>query len=444
VSVGVLVADPGGQPVSVLFRGLSFPSASDLIPRRTAATRASRQVPADEAMHHSVVWACLRLRADLISTSPVDCYRNVSSRAVGVPTPQVLETPGGPNVDIVEWLYSTQVDLDRFGNCFGLITARDGLGLPARIDLLSAEKTTVLTKDGQVTGYRHGNQVYDPVDIWHEKQFTVAGLPVGLSPIAAAALTLSTGLSAQEFAADWFAGRAIPAAHLKNTAKVLDPDQAEKVKNRFETSVKAGDVFVTGSDWEYQMLGAKASESGFLEAIHATSADLCRFLGAPGDMVDVNEKTGSVTYANITQRNLQLLIMNLGPAVTRRQRALSRLLARPRYVKLNTDAVVLRMDPASRAALNAVLLESKQRTPSEVREKDDLPPFTPEQIEELKSFDGRELSVAEAIQKVYLGVGKVITSEEARLIVNELGANLPIPGPEFPAQPAPQVTKESA
>lgn len=43
----------------------------------------------------------------------------------------------------------------------------------------------------------------------------------------------------------------------------------------------------------------------------------------------------------------------------------------------------------------------------------------------------RRLSVAEAVQKVYLGVGKVITSDEARAIVNELGGDLPVPGPEF-------------
>ncbi len=371
--------------MSLLFRSGGFETAQELIGRRRA-TRQTHRVSADDAMRHSVVWACLRLRADLISTSPVDVFRDVAGRAVEVPKPPVLVTPGGSDVDITEWLYSSQVDLDRFGNTFGLITARDGLGLPARIELLPAEGVSVLTAGGQVTGYRYLGQVYTPGQIWHEKQFTVAGLPVGLAPIAYAALSLSTGLSAHEFAANWFNGSGIPAAHLKNTGKTLDPTQAGEVKDRYNATVVDGDVFVTGADWEFQMMGAKASESGFLDAIHASSADLCRFLGAPGDMVDVNESTGSITYASITQRNLQLLIMNLGPAVTRRERALSKLLPQPRYVKLNTDAVVLRMDPATRAELNKVLLESKQRAPSEVRAKDDLPPFTPEQIAEIQAL----------------------------------------------------------
>lgn len=372
--------------MSLLFaRGSGFPTAGELIPRRRSGG-VTRSVTTDEAMRHSVVWACLRLRADLLSTSPVDVYRDVAGRAVEVPKPPVLVKPGGSRVDITEWLYSSQVDLDRFGNAFGLITARDGFGLPARIDLWAAESVSVIAQGSEITGFRHGGVVYQPGEVWHEKQYTVAGLPVGLSPLAHAALSLSTGLSAQEFAVNWFAGSGVPAAHLKNTAKKLDPAEASTIKDRFNTTVRDGDVFVTGADWEYNMLGAPASESGFLEAIHATNADTCRFLGVPGDMVDVNEATGSITYASITQRNLQLLIMNLGPAVTRRERALSDLTPKPRYVKLNTDAVVLRMDPASRAEYNATLLKSYQRAPSEVREKDDLPPFTPEQIAEIQAL----------------------------------------------------------
>lgn len=372
--------------MSLLFRSNGFPTASQLIGNRTSGRHGTRKVNAEEAMRHSAVWACLRLRGDLISTSPVDCYRKVDSRAVQVPTPPVLVNPGGAKVDITEWLYSTQVDLDRFGNAWGLITARDGMGLPSRIDLLPGEEVAVKGTGQTISEVRCGRETFSYDQIWHEKQFTVAGLPLGLSPFAAAAMSIRSYLSAQEFAADWFSGGAVPSSHLKNTAKTLDNDQAKEVKNRFNESVRTGDVFVTGSDWDYEMLGAKASESAFLDAMRYGVVDICRFLGVPSDMIDGGESSGSITYANVTQRNLQLLILNLGPAITRRERALSNLLAKPRYVKLNTDGVVLRMDPKSRADLNAVLIASKQRTPSEVREKDDLPPYTPGQVAEIQAL----------------------------------------------------------
>lgn len=49
-----------------------------------------------------------------------------------------------------------------------------------------------------------------------------------------------------------------------------------------------------------------------------------------------------------------------------------------------------------------------------------------------KSQSARMISAAEAVQKVYLGVGKMITSDEARRIVNDMtDAGLAVPGPEF-------------
>ncbi len=50
---------------------------------------------------------------------------------------------------------------------------------------------------------------------------------------------------------------------------------------------------------------------------------------------------------------------------------------------------------------------------------------------------GNEMNAVEAIQKAYLGVGKVLTSDEARELVNQYGANLAIPGPDFTEEPQP-------
>lgn len=45
------------------------------------------------------------------------------------------------------------------------------------------------------------------------------------------------------------------------------------------------------------------------------------------------------------------------------------------------------------------------------------------------SGSARQLSIVEMVQKVYLGVGTVLTSEEARAILNQAGAGLTGPGP---------------
>ncbi|MER6198016.1 phage portal protein [Streptomyces sp. NPDC001586] len=366
-------------------RTIAGPTAGELIPPRGGQRAGGVTVTSDSALRHSAVWACLRLRANLVSTMPVDVYRRVGEVKVEVPKPPVLIAPGGAEMGMMEWLYSTQFDLDRAGNCFGLITARDGLGLPARIELVPLSEVTVLVKNG-VRKYRISGTEYEANEVWHERQYTMAGLPVGLSPIAYAAWSIGEYLSVQQFALDWFGNGAVPSAHLKNTAKVISPTDADEAKRRFKAATSQQDLFVTGSDWEYKMIQADAAGADWIEAKRYGIGDIARFFDCPGDLIDA-AANGSMTYANITQRNLQFLVMNLGPAIVRREDALGSLTSKPRFVKLNSNAL-LRMDPQTRATMFATQITSRQLAPSEARELEDRQPFTESQLSEFDRLFG--------------------------------------------------------
>jgi HK97 family phage portal protein len=375
-------------------RDAQITSAEDLL-TRTREGRTNRvHVTNDTALRNAAVWACLRLRADLMSSFPIDVYRYVNGIQVEVPKPPVLVSPGGIEVGIKEWVYSTEFDLDRGGNCFGIITERtgvigpDGRGLPGRIDLVELGAVTVRGKGSTITKFVIHGKEYEPWEIWHEKQYTVAGMPLGLSPVAYAAWTIEETLSAQQFARDWFAGGAVPLAELKNTAKTVDKDAARVARENFRAAVDSSGLFVHGQDWEYKPIQAVASQSSFLEARQYGAQDIARFFGCPGDLIDVAVSGSSVTYANIGQRNLQFLIMNLGPAVGRREDAFSRkLVSGPRFVKLNTDAL-LRMDPEARARTIGQRITNRTLAPSEARALDNLPPFTEDQLAEFDRLFG--------------------------------------------------------
>lgn len=346
----------------------------------------SRPVVNNEtALRNSAVWAALRLRADMISSFPVDAYRDVDGLSVEVSKPLTLREPY-PGMSMREFLYSTQFDLDRCGNVFGIIEARNAWGLPTRIRLVPVGSVSVLVKNDRLVGYRIDGEFYAPDEVWHEKQYTVPGLHVGLSPVAYAAWSLGEYQSIQEFALDWFQNKTIPAAHLRNTTKTLDAKTSQNVKEEFMASVKAGEVFVTGQDWEYNMLAAEGAAAGWLDAKQYGLGDIARFFNVPADLIDVPvQGSANLNYANITQRNLQLLIIHLGPTAARREENLSRLLPAPRYAKLNTSSL-LRMDDETRARTLALRISSKQIVPSEARAFEDLPPFTQAQIDEFEEL----------------------------------------------------------
>ncbi len=368
-------------------------SIDDAFAGRFGRARSGTQVSSAAAMSQSVVWAAARLRADLVSLMPIDVYRKSGTAGikVTVPTPDSLTWPSqiadGHPMDMAEWMYSSQMSLDQHGNSVGVIREVDALGLPKRVDLIAAEDVAYRIKGGQILKYFINGESTDPRHIWHERQYTVAGLPVGLSPIAYAALTLSAGISAQQFAHDWFANGATPSAHIRNGEKILDVRDAERTKARFMVTTANGEPWVTGKDWTYTAIAGKAAESGFIEQMQYTDQDLCRFMGVPGDMVDVAADGGSITYANVTQRNLQLLVMNLGGAVKRREDALSAWTARPRFVKLNRSAV-LAMDDKSRAELIKMRIDARILTPDQGRAIEDLPPLTDEDYHQFDRLFG--------------------------------------------------------
>jgi hypothetical protein len=249
----------------------------------------------------------------------------------------------------------------------GLITARDGLNLPARIELVPSSDVSVRMRKGKKT-YRIAGTSYEPNEVWHEKQYTVPGLPVGLSPVAYAAWAISEYLSIQQFAMDWFRNGAIPSAHLKNTAKTLSPEQADGAKTRFKAAVMNRDIFVTGNDWDYDMIQAEQAGADWIAAKSFGIGDIARFFDCPSD--------------------LQFLVMSLGPAVSRRENALSRLSSRPRFVKLNRNAL-LAMDPQTQASVISTRITSRTLAPSEARALYDQAPFTEQQLAEFDRLFGK-------------------------------------------------------
>lgn len=371
--------------MSRIFQRAGLVPRGSLLPARPNGKGLGRAFTADAALRNSVVWACTRLRANLVSSMPVDVFRKVDGAHVEVTKPPVLVNPGGERIDMAEWLFSSQMELDRVGNAYGIITERDGTNLPRRIDLVSHTDVSVRVdrSTGEITYKIAGEKKpYAAGDIWHERQYTVPGLVMGLSPVAYAAWQLGLWASTLDFAADWFSNNGmIPSGHLRNMNRVLEDGEADTIKRRYKAAVEGGDIFVTGKDWEFSTKNTPSVDASFMEQERHTDRDIVRFFDVPGDLVEVSASGASITYANITQRNLQLLIMSLGPAVRRRELALSRLVAGPRFVKLNSNAL-LRMDPKSTSDMLVAEVAGRITAPSEARALMNRAPFTDEQLAE--------------------------------------------------------------
>lgn len=331
--------------------------------------------PDDAALRVSALWAARRLRASLISTMPRDVFRRLpDGRAVEVTRTGFFNRPSSL-FDWQEWMAASQGDLDMYGNFFGIVTLRDGSGRPAAVEPTPAIEWTVRMVNGRPE-YRRLGRLIDSQDVWHERQYVVTGLPVGLSPVAYAAQSIEHSLSAQQFAVQWFTSGAAPSGVLRNRERTLDAATAQAMKERFRSATQRREPFVSGADWEWTPAAGAESDAKFLDSISATAVDIARFMDVPADLIDAAVSGQSITYANITERMLQFLVVHLGPAIARREAALSdRVLAAPRFMRFNSDAL-LRMDPHAKTELLGLSIDKRIRTPDEARAILDLEPLT--------------------------------------------------------------------
>lgn len=388
--------------VQLARRGVGDPGAP-LYPARPVG-RNGVTVTTDDAMRHSAVWSSLRVRANLISSLDVQCFREFRDSTgdklqLEVNLPPVMIEPS-PGVYFPEFMYSSQVDLDRYGNCFGLVPLRDALGYPMRIDLVPAADVRVCMDANRNVKYKIGRKEYMPDEVWHERQYTVAGLPVGLSPISYAAMTIAQFKSAQDFSISWYTNNAVPAGHLKNLGKRLEPAEAQLVKDRFKAAMQGGgDVFVTGNDWEFSPVVAQSNDQVWLSSMQASATDIARFFDVPGDIIGAPTAPGtSIVYANIVQRFVQLLTVHLGPSLKRRRDAFSNgLMSKPRHVEFNTEQL-LAMDPAAMSTMLAGQIKARIRTPNEVRNQFyNLPDLTDQDLSDFVAAFGKGPAEASAL-----------------------------------------------
>jgi HK97 family phage portal protein len=347
--------------------------------QRSIRTTAGQSVTQDRALSLSVVWDCVRLRADIVSTLPLRQYRALGDSAMPMPLAKFFTTPGGNKVGMEEWLYSGQVALDLRGNNFGKIVARDGLGKPVQIELLHPDsvKGWIDNKTGKFW-YKIDGKKVDAYDVWHEKAFTMPGQIFGLSPLEYAASTMGIAMAAREFGAQWFADGAHPTAIL-STDKPIDEQAAKTIKKRFMAALNGTrEPVVLGLGVKYQAISVNANESQFLETIKASGQDVCRFFGMPPEMVGL-DSGASMTYTNVEQRGIDLKAYRIGPTLVRRERQMSReILAAPHHVRFDADALA-RTDLLTRYKAYALAEHGGWIDTDEIRDAEKMPPMTDEQ-----------------------------------------------------------------
>ena len=395
------------------------------------------------ALANAASAACVDVLAGSISALPLDGVLKSGDRRVPLePAPSLIAQPSGL-VEQDVWLYQISDSLETDGNAFGEITTYGVGGLPTSIEPIDAGIVTnrrVERGVPTVAVLGEDRQLWPYGDLWHlPGRLVRAGSPFAESPVKRAQATIGTAVAAREFGGRFFGDNAAPSAILSNPDPTLTKEQVEGAKRSFMNALRGNrEPAAMGSGWTYTPITVNPNDSQFIELMRFCIEEACRFWRVPPSLVYSATSGQNVTYANVSQADLAYLKHSLESRLVRIEKALTRLLPRPQFARFNRNAF-LRVDPITRSEIQDRRLRNKTTSVNEVRAQEDEEPFDGAEFDEpgIPGDSGRDLSAAEAVQKVYLGVANgVITPDEGRQIINDAGGDLPVPGP-FPTEAPP-------
>lgn len=352
-------------------RGFSFQQYVDWRFATTGGT-------VDQALRNAASNACISVLARTIARTPFDVVRYDGRARIPVsPTPKIIAAPSGivkPSV----WKRQLGLSLVTDGNTFGQIAAYQG-GYPTMIELLDPATVTNRRVEGGVARVAvNGTDlaIFPHGPIWHVPGQTVpAGSPFGLSPLSLAAKTIGTSLAVEDFSNRFFTDGAHP-----TTALFLDddpgPEGAKGIKDRFVAATRGNrEPVVFGKGVRMERVSSDPNTTGYIDLLRFEVEQACRFWLVPPAMVYAAVSGQNVTYANVTDADLNFLKHSIDDYFVSIDEALSDLLPRPQVVRANRNAV-LRADPRARHDLHEVRLRNKTTTVNEVRALEDEEPFS--------------------------------------------------------------------
>ena len=217
-----------------------------------------------------------------------------------------------------------------------------------------------------------------------------------------------------------FSHSGVPSGVLKAPTPLTQPE-AEELKRQWNLA-RAGtrSTAVLSGGMEYEPVELSPSDIGWLDTRSSNAQEVARIFQIPPDLlgIAIQGGTGSITYKNLAEVGADFVQYCLSPYITIIEQAWRALRGQP---PINFDTTPLYKES----------LETRARTLAMLVQQADADPqaaaiecgFSPTLMPAGES-PATPRALAEMVQKIYLGVGVVLTAEEARQILNDAGASL--------------------
>lgn len=343
----------------------------------------------DRALQLSTVWACVKLKANAISTLPLFIYERTEvngreSRRVAREHPMYRLLHDSPNADMTacEFWNSISVRRDTWGNAY-VLKIYSGNRIVSLDPLEPGRMTVRRTYDGAVAfiyADPSGQKTYTERDIWHIKGFTEDGL-TGLSPIGVGARSMARAQSAEMASSTLFSGSMRPSG-VVSVEPILTKDQRTQMQDAITSGIfgdaAMGRQYLLEGGAKYQQLTINPVDAQLIEQVNASVEDLCRWYGVPPAMIGHGTAVSNWGTGR-EQQNLGFLQYVIDPDLVSIEQSIAKNLLTPaerlRYFAEFSREGFFRMDSTGRSAYYDKMIKAAVYTPNFCRSLENLEPL---------------------------------------------------------------------
>ena len=351
----------------------------------------------DKAMKLSTVSRCVEIRANAVAMLPVYIMNEATkARLTDHPLGSILWGP--PNEAMTRFDYERlmQCNLDLCGNAYAWIDRDNRTGRPVELIPLRPDSVTPYIDQGGTLWYIYANPRTGELtrlaveDVLHYKAYSTDGIN-GISILRRAAMSISTGLSAQQYQGDLYANGGRPSGVLKTASDLGGYEEfindagekeligrKEKLRREWEKAHngpgKGFRVAVLDLGLDYTPIAMSNAEAQFVESEEYRVADVARFFGIPLYLLNA----GKQAYSSNEQNSIDLVKHTIMPLVVQREQEDSCKLLLPREraqgLRIKRELKqLLRGDTAAQMAAYKVMREIGASSVNDILALEDLP-----------------------------------------------------------------------
>lgn len=341
-------------------------------------------VTPETSLKLSAVWACVRLRAETISTLPLHLFDKDKKVATDHNLYRILHD--APNADMCasEFWQVQSVCIDLWGNAYNQIVRRTD-GSVISLEPLFPNKMQKKRLESGVIEFHYSENgktiIYDEDEILHLKGFTLDGL-IGLSPIQFFAQTIGMQFDANNQAQDWFKNGLKVGGFLETGEKTLTGEQRKTLRDSLDMFSKpenAGKYMTLEAGMKVSSASSiriNPVDAQLLESRYFGIEEICRAFSVPPPLIGHTSKSSSWA-SSFNGMNQGFLTYSLRPSLVRFEQIIAKKLlsAADKYKYKPKFSVqgLLRADDSARASYYSIMTQNGLMTRNEVRELEDMP-----------------------------------------------------------------------